>query len=1147
VLTGSPAPFDVCGELPTGTTILEASAGTGKTFTIAALTTRLVAEGICTLSELMLVTFSRAATQELRERVRDRLVSAHRALADPHRARTGQPDDVVRLLADADDETVAERRRRLQTALSAFDAATIATTHGFCEQLLTGLGVAGDADPDVTLLPQPDDLVAEVVDDLYVRKWGTPTAPAPEIDYQTARRVARAAVADRQALLVPTAGGGGVPAARVAVAGAVRREVQERKRQRRLIDYDDLLTRVRDALTDPARATAAQARVRERYRYVLVDEFQDTDPVQWDILRLAFHGHTTLVLVGDPKQAIYAFRGADVAAYLAAARAATGYRTLALNWRSDADLVGAFAAVFQGAELGDPAIVVRPVTAAHPTPRLCGPGAPLRLRLLPRAGLPAGRTGEPRVQPAREAVVGDVGADVVDLLQSGATLRLDGDERPVGPADVAVLVRTHDQAARVLDGLTGRGVPAVLAGGRSVFLTAAAAAWLVLLRALEQPHRPGLVRAAALTPFVGWSPADLGTAPDAAVDELTLRVRGWRDVLTGRGVAALLETISSEERLPERILARVGGERELTDVRHIGQALHDAALREGLGPAALVEWQQRRMVDARGDPNEERNRRLESDADAVQVVTIHASKGLQFPVVYLPFAWDRWRDQSPETLLLHDDDGGRLLDVGGPDDPGFDERRRRSAAEDDAEELRLLYVAMTRAQCRVVAWWAPLQRTRGSALHRLLFADRGPGSTFRPPADPPLPDDAAAETTLADWAAGAAPGCIAVERASVPAGPAHWTPDAGAAVEPAVARLGRDIDLSWRRTSYSGLTAALHGPPSTAVDGAGSEPEHTERADEPGWPLGGPIPAGDRSRPAVSQDGEPDLATLRDRPSPFGELPGGTSFGTLVHRILELADPSAVELDGEVARCVEVAVGERLSRDVDAAALTSAVVTALRTPLGPLTGGLALSAVAPVDRLTELDFELPLGGGDAPYRHSATLGAVAGLLRRHLPPEDPLAGYPDALAAPTLRGELLRGYLTGSIDAVLRLRDPAGPPRYLVVDYKTNRLGDPSAGPAVPPTAWDYRPAALAEAMIRAHYPLQALFYTVALHRYLRWRQPGYAPGRHLGGVLYLFLRGMCGPEAPTVGGGPVGVFGWQPSAGLVEELSGLLDRGAAR
>lgn len=212
----------------------------------------------------------------------------------------------------------------------------------------------------------------------------------------------------------------------------------------------------------------------------------------------------------------------------------------------------------------------------------------------------------------------------------------------------------------------------------------------------------------------------------------------------------------------------------------------------------------------------------------------------------------------------------------------------------------------------------------------------------------------------------------------------------------------------------------------------------------------------------------------------------------------------------------------------------------LRTPLGPLADDLTLADFQRTDRLSELVFELPLAGGDRP-RADLRLGDLAPLLARHLPVDDPLIGYPDQLSQPPLADEPLRGYLTGSIDAVLRA-GTATATRYLVVDYKTNWLGRGGPGEL---TVADYTPASMSAAMAAAHYPLQALLYQVALHRLLRWRQRGYNPASHLGGVLYLFLRGMAGPDTPRADGIPYGVFSWRPPAGLVTELSDLLERGA--
>jgi exodeoxyribonuclease V beta subunit len=255
--------------------------------------------------------------------------------------------------------------------------------------------------------------------------------------------------------------------------------------------------------------------------------------------------------------------------------------------------------------------------------------------------------------------------------------------------------------------------------------------------------------------------------------------------------------------------------------------------------------------------------------------------------------------------------------------------------------------------------------------------------------------------------------------------------------------------------------------------------------------------------------------------------------------VLERTDFAAPDLESALQEAAAAEDSERFA-GTPPGELAQALLPSLHTSLGPLAGGRRLVDIPQRDRLDELDFELPLAGGDHPTGE-ARVREIAALVRNHLAPGDPLAGYAEDLDVPLLAGRSLRGYLAGSIDAVLRVRRDDGAVRYLVVDYKTNWLG---RGEEL--TAHDYRPEALAQAMRHAHYPLQALLYCVALHRYLRWRQPGYDPEVHFGGVLYLFLRGMCGPETPVADGVPHGVFSWSPPTALITELSDLLHRGAS-
>ena len=234
----------------------------------------------------------------------------------------------------------------------------------------------------------------------------------------------------------------------------------------------------------------------------------------------------------------------------------------------------------------------------------------------------------------------------------------------------------------------------------------------------------------------------------------------------------------------------------------------------------------------------------------------------------------------------------------------------------------------------------------------------------------------------------------------------------------------------------------------------------------------------------------------------------------------------------ETGSVIPVRIGRHRPKTED---LATAILPLNLTSLGPLADGLTLAEIPLRDRLRELDFEIPLGGGDTrgPEDPDVCLRDLAPLLRAHLPADDPMVTYADRLEAPPLGDQSLRGYLTGSVDVVLRL--PSG--RFVVVDYKTNFLGVETM---------DYTQPKLAEAMLHSHYPLQALLYSAVVHRFLRWRLPGYDPENHLGGVLYLYVRGMLGPDTPVVDGIPTGVFTWQPPASLAVALSDLLDGATA-
>ncbi len=1090
--------FDLCGPLPAPgtTTVLEASAGTGKTFTLAGLVTRYVAEGIAALDEMLLVTFGRSATQELRERIREALQDAVQAIEHPE---TVTDNELHAHLIDTDADELSRRKERLKDALAGFDAATIATVHQFCNIVLKSLGVAGDSETGVQLVESLEDLVAEIVDDLYLKHFGN-IQERPKLSRDEALEMARQIAGQPATELRPLDSHPDTAAAvRMVFAREFITELDRRKRKRGILGYDDLLTRLAHALEEPD--SPAGSRMHQRWSVVMVDEFQDTDPVQWQVLDRAFRGRSTLILIGDPKQAIYAFRGGDIVTYLSAARTAGDRKTLGKNWRSDDVLVDRLQKFMGGAELGDPDIVVRDVQAAKSGHRLAGAprNDPFRLRVVARDTFDLGGIDTVKKEVLWPHIIEDMAADIRALLASGATF----DGRELEARDIAVITG-HSGASECFQGLLKAGVPAVYAGDSDVLKSPAADDWLCLLDAMDQPHRPGLVRAAAATMFFRKTADELARGGDAITDDVADTLRKWADHAREAGVPAIYQAAQLNG-MGRDVLSWAGGERHMTDLAHVTELLHEIAQREHYSLTALRDWLRTQRDE--GMRATERSRRLDSEAKAVQVMTVWGSKGLQFPIVYLPFAFNR-HIFAEEYVRFHDGEQ-RCLYIGGKQSPDMSSVQALGQDEARAEELRLTYVALTRAQSQVVAWWAPSWDEPNSGLSRLLRA-RSPGESSVPLRCNPLKISCAdAMTLLKRWED---KGALAIEDSEV-------VPLADFSVKPRPGNLGvrhfhRDIDTVWRRTSYSGLVRAAQ-----ESAGVSSEPEVLELDDE------------------VADIALTTPADGADVPSPMADLPTGAKFGTLVHAVLEHADPLAPDLVGELA----VQIDKHSiwwPVDLPTPQLAEALIPMHDTPLGPLAGNLTLRQIGLKDRLCELDFEFPLAGGD--LRSAAPdirLADVGRLLAAHLPDDDPLGSYVDRLTDATLGRQTLRGYLSGSLDVVFRVPFADGH-RYVVADYKTNWLGEADR----PLTAADYTPARMAEAMLHSDYPLQALLYCVVLHRFLRWRIPGYEPARHLGGVLYLFVRGMCGPNTPVIDGSPAGVFGWQPPPALVTALSDLLD-----
>ena len=1182
--------FDPFGALPSRRMAIEASAGTGKTHALATLATRFVAESGVAASELLIVTFTRAAANELRAKVRQRFIDTAEVLE------TGSPDqssDINRLAAHLASVDGPERTRRLRRAVTEFDAATVTTIHGFAFQVRAALGTGTGSGPNDRILSDHRVLLREACNDVLAAAAVGPEADLglPELDGLV--RITEQVDGRPDLRFFPPADLDGVPPPLSVLATLVTRSAelaQLRRRAAGMLSFDDVLTRFRQVLADPSIGASAARYLTARYRVILIDEFQDTDPVQWDIFSSLFgkgDGRSSLVVVGDPKQSIYGFRGADVHTYRRAVNdPATAREVLGTNWRSDEALLDALSALLTGATFGED-IKFLPVEAApgHAGRMLDADGhhlAALSLRLAVGEDITRHKLYQELVTvgPAKTAILRDLAATVCRLLDGAVIPASDGSGpgRRVRPGDVAVLVPKNQYALDVQSALRDAHIPAVVARAGSVLESEAATHLRWLLHAMERPSDLTRVRLAALSWFGGWTARQVAEAGDDDADGvLTLlqeRVRSWADALSSQPVAAVLARIRSESGLVERLLAQPEGDRYVTDLDHLCELLGSTTASGRSGPATLLAYLDEEPEptgdgDAIIDVDEDLTaRRLESDADCVQVMTTWTAKGLEFPIVCLPMLW--WESNSPfqpPDEYFAPGSECRTIDLTAgkkdyrefPDLESAAERHTLIDRESDDERLRTLYVALTRAKHMNIMWWARTEQSECSAMARVLFG-RADGSI-----EPGL-FSAHHVTVPADGQAVAFLDPVVAEanRRHAAAMSVHvigadtevpvWNdPDAPMMVTDLDVADAPKPDRRYQRWSFSAIVdraaIELADPTDDSLADAGAADEAEEEIDANlddggvgGTDVSGSDPAG-QDPPAIHA-AAPTSTAVGDV-NPMADLAGGTTFGTLVHSVLERTDWQASDLDLALGDAVDDCLAWRpveLTTAVPSSTgdpsgssgrsqLIAGLHTALHAPLRPQFANGRLVDLRRRDRIAELTFDLHLGTDG----HLPSMSLLGEAIRDGLPTDDPCLPWAEALAEGS-HDLVLGGNLTGSIDLIARVKDADGNPRFVIADYKTNTLHVPGTAAR----AADYGSTRLAVAMAEHDYPLQALLYSVALHRYLRWRLPGYEPERHLGGVAYLFIRGMSGRAA--VGGTADGVFSWLVPPALVAALSDLLD-----
>ncbi|MDE0887481.1 MAG: UvrD-helicase domain-containing protein, partial [Myxococcota bacterium] len=689
----------------------------------------------------------------------------------------------------------------------------------------------------------------------------------------------------------------------------VREQVVRRQLERRTRTFDALLTDFAAALGGPS-GDALAANVLARHPVALIDEFQDTDPVQYEIFERIWGGpEASLFMIGDPKQAIYAFRGADIFAYMDARRSAEDrVDTLTMNWRSDPDLIRAVNCLFEQSPspfLFDEIPFYPALAAEGATERMrAEDGAALRFLLLGRA------EGEKvlKVDPGKKSIGRAIAADIAGLLASQAPIQTGADgadpaSRPLGAGDIAILCRTKKTGRAIGAALHHRGIPNVLRVDDSVFDTPEAADFQALLAAAADPSDGRALRGALSTPLVGLAAEPLaGLIEDPEAWEVWLgRARAWERCWQRGGAIALLQMVFDDHATQGRLLAAPGGERRLTNFLQLAELIQQTAQQRSLGPRALHAWLRRMRIDARARDEgavEDALIRLESDADTVQILTIHGSKGLQYPVVYCPDLWDGkllGKDDSARPRFHDPEEDHRLtLDLGTPDQPRAVNRMRWETL---AENRRLLYVALTRAKHRLVVAWGAFPSAGASALGLLLHPPPE-SETLSPEASDELEkaankrlksldDDEIREDLLA--LGSAAEGAIAVETLVDTEGP-ELPSQEGVGESLAARQAQRVLATRWRVSSFSGLVAAGGG-----AHGGSRADTH-------------PSSQGLDYDDAVSGLGESAIASAEGEEKVLlHAFPAGAGPGTMIHEVFEHIDfalPEAGRLDEEIRQAL---------------------------------------------------------------------------------------------------------------------------------------------------------------------------------------------------------------------------------------------------
>lgn len=1159
-----------------GINLLEASAGTGKTYTIAMLVLRFIIERNIDIKKLLVVTFTKAATEELKHRIRAKLVEAKRAInGQPH----GNDDTVDKWLniirQKLSDDSI---KQRLELALLDIDQAGIFTIHSFCQRMLREHALESGQLFDAELTDDLSTIKQACVDDfwrkqIYTRNlWEISVLTAdyktPDALYQSIANVPSNFLSSdtniqvcpehqdiNQALielkryantsalslketsntvysrfqeakfkdsyceqfedyypqlqawlcednttmpetlafeLLTTQGiinglhGGKFRATKTqssdqrkteylasfaihtqpfdelarcaknisllfrrALLESLRVQLNQQLQKLNVLSFDDLISRLASALNNDKKQLLRHE-LRQRFACALIDEFQDTDDNQWAIFSKVFDTKShALYLIGDPKQAIYKFRGADIYSYLDAQKKAEHQFTLSKNWRSHPQLVYAVNALFTRPQ----AFYLKDLNFSPVQPAKTNQDgaiyyknqliAPLMLWQMPDNADSYWTAGKAATE-IRIAVVNEV----LSLLTDDYSLK--PQNRKLQPQDIAILVRSNAQARDYQNALREAKIPSVINSTESVFSSNEALNLYNLLQAVANPSDNSLLKQALALDWFGFTGQQLYQLihDENRLHTYTKDFLEYYLLWQKYGLMAMLKTLLSQQKIDLNIAKSPIAERQLTNLNHLIELLQQVALEEHLGIHKTIDYLSEAITKA--SHSEDQQLRLESDDNAVKIITLHRAKGLEYSVVFCPTLWQRNMTLASEKLLINchipNADANQLIvDLGSEQ---FEKHRAIALQEELAEDLRLFYVAVTRAKYRCYLAWVNVrskEKPNNSAMAYLLndFAEG---------------DFVKQQSVLKGFADNNSE-AFAYRLLKPPheiAGQykANYYQDEFKALE-----RKRSLYTVWQMSSYTALSAlSIHDAPEIPED----------KVNEP-----------------IVIDNEVTL----------DELPRGAHTGNVVHDLLEHNSFFELAQDKDITEQREKACLRYGLQLENPEKLNELLINVVNTPLSFDDSAFCLKNIADKHCLKEMPFYLAMQTMDA--------NSINTILH-------------DSPSYQPLSSKKMCGYLTGFIDLVCHYKG-----RYYVMDYKTNSLPD-------------YNESSLINAMREHNYGLQYWLYTVVLHGYLKQRLKNYDYERDFGGVRYLFVRGM-NPDITASG-----VYCSRPELSKVETLAGV-------